>query len=98
MAPEIEVQLFNSYLRPITAGVIHKLYDYLAENMQKGGPEELQACLPLVGGAVQTFQAEDYVQAFQRAYTAYRFLIALRTQMPDLPPLDLDVASNGHGG
>ena len=98
MAPEIEAQLFNSFLRPITAGVIRKLYDYLAENARKEGSEELQGCLPLVGGAVQTFQAEDYGQAFLRAYSAYRYLVALRTYKPDLPPLDLGTGASGPGG
>jgi hypothetical protein len=98
MAPEIEAQLFNSFLRPITANVLRKLYDYLAENTRKDSSEELSACLPLVGAAVQTFQAEDYSQAFQRAYLAYRYLIALRSQRPELPPLELEAGSNGKGG
>lgn len=98
MAPEIEAQLFNSFLRPITANVLRKMYDYLAENTRKDNSEELAACLPLVGAAVQTFQGEDYVQAFQRTYLAYRYLIALRTQRPELPALELEVGSNGQGG
>jgi hypothetical protein len=98
MAPEIEAQLFNSFLRPITANVLRKMYDYLAENTRKDSSEELAACLPLVGAAVQTFQAEDYMQAFQRTYLAYRYLLALRTQRPELPALELESESNGQRG
>jgi hypothetical protein len=97
MAPEIEAQLYNSFLRPITANVLRKLYDYLAENTRKDSSEELAACLPMVGAAVQTFQSGDYAQAFQRTYFAYRYLIALRRQRPELPALELELEANPKG-
>jgi hypothetical protein len=88
MAPEIEAQLFSAYIKPIAAGVIRRLYEYLAANAQGGG-KELQGCVPLVGGAVQVFQAGDYPRALNQAYAAYRYLTVLRTHKPELPPLEL---------
>ncbi len=89
MAPEIEAQLFNSYMKPIAADVIRRLYDYLATHSQRAENKELQGCIPLVGGAVQVFQAGDYPRALQQAYSAYRYVTVLRTHKPELPPLQL---------
>jgi hypothetical protein len=97
MAPEIEAQLLSNYLRPVTATVLRKLYDYLADNTKSDGAEELSGCTPLIAAAVQAFQAEDYSQAFQRAYVAYRYLVVLRSRRPSLPALELEDESNARG-
>ncbi len=95
MAPEIEAQLFNAYMRPIAANVIGALYDYVAENAKKEENQELQGCIPLVGGAVQVFQAGDYGQALQQAYGAYRYVTVARTHKPELPKLELGSDADG---
>ncbi|HEX2085322.1 MAG TPA: hypothetical protein VHF89_06530 [Solirubrobacteraceae bacterium] len=94
MAPEIEAQLYSAYIKPIAAGVIRRLYEYLAANVQGGGAKELQPCVPLVGGAVQVFQAGDYPRALQQAYVAYRYVTVVRTHKPELPPLELAAATD----
>jgi len=90
MAPEIEAQLYNDYLRPLAAHAIVKIYEYLSANAsQQDAASQLQGVVPVVGAAVQGFQAGDYGGALQQAYLAYRYLTVLRSQIPDLPALNL---------
>lgn len=90
MAAEIELQLFNEYMHPIAGRVIKKLYDYLASNTgTNGNGRELEGCIPIVGQAVQLFQAGAYPQAVDQAFAAYRYITVLRSHKPELPPVDL---------
>lgn len=95
MAAEIETQLFNDYMRPLAGQTIKRLYEYLAANGgAENGGRELQGAVPIVGQAVQLYQAGAYAQAVNAAFQAYRHVVVVRSHKPDLPALTLDPAGS----
>jgi len=79
----VELQAMNSLMQDITAAAIRKVYDYLDKHSQQY--RQLENCIPLVKQAVDSFRAGNYTQAFAQVFQAYRFLMLLRTNLPDLP-------------
>lgn len=91
MAAEIEVQLYNEYMRPLAGTTIKRIYEYLDTNTgAEDGGRELQGAIPVVGQAVQLYQAGRYAEAVDAGYQAYRYVTVVRSHKSNLPPLELE--------
>jgi hypothetical protein len=83
--PALEHQAAVGFVGDIVALAVQKLSTYLETNSAQH--QSLESCVPIVTQAEQSLAAQDYAQAFDLIWQAYRMVVFIRATDPQLPPL-----------
>jgi hypothetical protein len=83
--PALEHQAAVSFVGDIVALALQKLSTYIETNSAQH--QSLESCVPIVTQAEQSLAAQDYAQAFDLIWQAYRMIVFIRATDPQIPPL-----------
>lgn len=83
--PVLDRQAAGNLAADITADSLRTLSTYLEGNA--GRYPSLESCVPIVTQAAHRFAAQDYAQAFNLIWLAYRAIETIRADDPGIPPL-----------
>jgi hypothetical protein len=83
--PALEHQAAVSFVGDIVALAVQKLSTYLETNSAQHS--SLESCVPIITQAEQSLAVQDYAQAFDLIWQAYRMIVFIRATDPQIPPL-----------